>query len=209
MNKNKLNKKLIFSLICFFSALIFASFIFYFLFNNSSNVPVKKEIEPNDTMEYAQFIDGSVLINGSFKSTNGNIDTDYYEINPTNGFIMDFYIKTSKKHHFEIDILNVFDESILNIKSRDVLNYNGKILIKGFLIKNNPYFIRLQSELLDKNKPVKYDMSITFTSEYPILNEIEPNDNFKNSDRIISFDKPVQGYFIKKNIILDERLEII
>ena len=45
--------------------------------NSISNIIIKDEIEPNNTIEYSQFIDTDTHINASF---NNSSDIDYYHI---------------------------------------------------------------------------------------------------------------------------------
>ena len=93
-------------IICFLIAL--------FLFACSKanrDITERDEIEPNDSHEYAQFIDSNILIKANLDFE----DIDYYKISPTNGFIMDFSIKAD----------NYFNNIILSIGSIDSISFEA------------------------------------------------------------------------------------
>lgn len=198
-----MNKKIVAVLIAFLLCLV-SYFVFFSKsnFNGVKENNKRKEIESNDTMEYAQFIDSNIFIEGSLKNLE---DIDYYKISPTNGFIMDFNFKTLKKYSVQVELLNFAGKSLIYINSRDIKNYNGNIFISNFLMMNDYYYIKLQT---DKDYGIiKYDMDINIKSGYPFFYESEPNDNFENANNILSFEKPVEGAFLKKSLEEDKRLK--
>ena len=96
----------------------------------------KEEIEPNNSLEYSQYIDLSSSINGSFYNES---DADFYCISPTNGFIMDFFISVYDiKANVSLDIFSSND-MLFSINTKDIENYKGFIELKDILFKYDSY----------------------------------------------------------------------
>lgn len=177
-------------IICFLIAL--------FLFACSKanrDITERDEIEPNDSHEYAQFIDSNILIKANLDFE----DIDYYKISPTNGFTMDFSIKA--ENYFDniiFEILNNDAKKILfKIETKDILNYHGVIEMKDLILNENGFLFKLTSDKLEENKKIKYDISFNFKNEYNFKNERENNDNFNKANIIDYPNQIIYGYFIK------------
>lgn len=177
-------------IICFLIAL--------FLFACSKanrDITDRDEIEPNDSHEYAQFIDSNILIKANLDFE----DIDYYKISPTNGFIMDFSIKA--ENYFDNIIFEILDNDakkiLFKIETKDILNYHGIIEMKDLILNENGFLFKLTSDKLEENKKIKYDISFNFKNEYNFKNEIENNDNFNKANIIDYPNQIIYGYFIK------------
>ena len=177
-------------IICFLIAL--------FLFACSKanrDITERDEIEPNDSHEYAQFIDSNILIKANLDFE----DIDYYKISPTNGFIMDFSIKA--ENYFDNIIFEILDNDakkiLFKIETKDILNYHGIIEMKDLILNENGFLFKLTSGKLEENKKIKYDISFNFKNEYNFKNEIENNDNFNKANIIDYPNQIIYGYFIK------------
>lgn len=177
-------------IICFLIAL--------FLFACSKanrDITERDEIEPNDSHEYAQFIDSNILIKANLDFE----DIDYYKISPTNGFIMDFSIKAY--NYFDNIIFEILDNEakkiLFKIETKDILNYHGIIEMKDLILNENGFLFKLTSDKLEENKKIKYDISFNFKNEYDFKNERENNDNFNKANIIDYPNQIVYGYFIK------------
>ena len=177
-------------IICFLIAL--------FLFACSKanrDVTERDEIEPNDSHEYAQFIDSNILIKANLDFE----DIDYYKISPTNGFIMDFSIKA--ENYFDNIIFEILDNEakkiLFKIETKDILNYHGIIEMKDLILNENGFLFKLTSDKLEENKKIKYDISFNFKNEYNFKNERENNDNFNKANIIDYPNQIIYGYFIK------------
>lgn len=177
-------------IICFLIAL--------FLFACSKanrDITERYEIEPNDSHEYAQFIDSNILIKANLDFE----DIDYYKISPTNGFIMDFSIKA--ENYFDNIIFEILDNEakkfLFKIEIKDILNYHGIIEMKDLILNENGFLFKLTSGKLEENKKIKYDISFNFKNEYNFKNEIENNDNFNKANIIDYPNQIIYGYFIK------------
>ena len=177
-------------IICFLIAL--------FLFACSKanrDITERDEIEPNDSHEYAQFIDSNILIKANLDFE----DIDYYKISPTNGFIMDFSIKAD--NYFDNIIFEILDNEakkiLFKIETKDILNYHGIIEMKDLILNENGFLFKLTSDKLEENKKIKYDISFNFKNEYDFKNERENNDNFNKANIIDYPNQIVYGYFIK------------
>ena len=177
-------------IICFLIAL--------FLFACSKanrDITERDEIEPNDSHEYAQFIDSNILIKANLDFE----DIDYYKISPTNGFIMDFSIKAD--NYFDNIIFEILDNEakkiLFKIETKDILNYHGIIEMKDLILNENGFLFKLTSVKLEENKKIKYDISFNFKNEYDFKNERENNDNFNKANIIDYPNQIVYGYFIK------------
>ena len=177
-------------IICFLIAL--------FLFACSKanrDITERDEIEPNDSHEYAQFIDSNILIKANLDFE----DIDYYKISPTNGFIMDFSIKAD--NYFDNIIFEILDndakKNLLKIETKDILNYHGIIEMKDLILNENGFLFKLTSDKLEENKKIKYDISFNFKNEYNFKNERENNDNFNKANIIDYPNQIIYGYFIK------------
>ena len=177
-------------IICFLIAL--------FLFACSKanrDITERDEIEPNDSHEYAQFIDSNILIKANLDFE----DIDYYKISPTNGFIMDFSIKA--ENYFDNIIFEILDNDakkiLFKIETKDILNYHGIIEMKDLILNENGFLFKLTSDKLEENKKIKYDISFNFKNEYDFKNERENNDNFNKANIIDYPNQIIYGYFIK------------
>ena len=177
-------------IICFLIAL--------FLFACSKanrDITERDEIEPNDSHEYAQFIDSNILIKANLDFE----DIDYYKISPTNGFIMDFSIKA--ENYFDNIIFEILDNEakkiLFKIETKDILNYHGIIEMKDLILNENGFLFKLTSDKLEENKKIKYDISFNFKNEYNFKNERENNDNFNKANIIDYPNQIIYGYFIK------------
>ena len=177
-------------IICFLIAL--------FLFACSKanrDITERDEIEPNDSHEYAQFIDSNILIKANLDFE----DIDYYKISPTNGFIMDFSIKA--ENYFDNIIFEILDNEakkiLFKIETKDILNYHGIIEMKDLILNENGFLFKLTSDKLEENKKIKYDISFNFKNKYNFKNEIENNDNFNKANIIDYPNQIIYGYFIK------------
>lgn len=177
-------------IICFLIAL--------FLFACSKanrDITERDEIEPNDSHEYAQFIDSNILIKANLDFE----DIDYYKISPTNGFIMDFSIKA--ENYFDNIIFEILDNDakkiLFKIETKDILNYHGIIEMKDLILNENGFLFKLTSDKLEENKKIKYDISFNFKNEYNFKNERENNDNFNKVNIIDYPNQIIYGYFIK------------
>lgn len=177
-------------IICFLIAL------FLFACSKSNrDVTERNEIEPNDSHEYAQFIDSNILIKANLDFE----DIDYYKISPTNGFIMDFSIKAD--NYFDNIIFEILDNDakkiLFKIETKDILNYHGIIEMKDLILNENGFLFKLTSDKLEENKKIKYDISFNFKNEYNFKNERENNDNFNKANIIDYPNQIIYGYFIK------------
>lgn len=177
-------------IICFLIAL------FLFACSKSNKyITERDEIEPNDSHEYAQFIDSNILIKANLDFE----DIDYYKISPTNGFIMDFSIKAL--NYFDNIIFEILDNDakkiLFKIETKDILNYHGIIEMKDLILNENGFLFKLTSDKLEENKKIKYDISFNFKNEYNFKNEIENNDNFNKANIIDYPNQIIYGYFIK------------
>ena len=177
-------------IICFLIAL--------FLFACSKanrDITERNEIEPNDSHEYAQFIDSNILIKANLDFE----DIDYYKISPTNGFIMDFSIKA--ENYFDNIIFEILDNEakkiLFKIETKDILNYHGIIEMKDLILNENGFLFKLTSDKLEENKKIKYDISFNFKNEYNFKNERENNDNFNKANIIDYPNQIIYGYLIK------------
>lgn len=177
-------------IICFLIAL--------FLFACSKanrDITERDEIEPNDSHEYAQFIDSNILIKANLDFE----DIDYYKISPTNGFIMDFSIKA--ENYFDNIIFEILDNDakkiLFKIETKDILNSHGIIEMKDLILNENRFLFKLTSDKLEVNKKIKYDISFNFKNEYNFKNERENNDNFNKANIIDYPNQIIYGYFIK------------
>ena len=177
-------------IICFLIAL--------FLFACSKanrDITERDEIEPNDSHEYAQFIDSNIIIKANLDFE----DIDYYKISPTNGFIMDFSIKA--ENYFNNIIFEILDNDakkiLFKIETKDILNYHGIIEMKDLILNENGFLFKLTSDKLEENKKIKYDISFNFKNEYNFKNERENNDNFNKANIIDYPNQIIYGYFIK------------
>lgn len=192
-------------IICFLIAL------FLFACNKANrDITERNEIEPNDSHEYAQFIDSNILIKANLDFE----DIDYYKISPTNGFIMDFSIKA--ENYFDNIIFEILDNDakkiLFKIETKDILNYHGIIEMKDLILNENGFLFKLTSDKLEENKKIKYDISFNFKNEYNFKNERENNDNFNKANIIDYPNQIIYGYFIKNyngdiNNSIDENIK--
>ncbi|PCG20522.1 hypothetical protein [Brachyspira sp. G79] len=169
--------------------------------NNRENNMIsvnRDEIEPNDSLEYSQFIDTSTSINASFKSDE---DIDYYQIKPTNASVMDLSIYANKLD-INLTLISSSNSNVININTKDIENYKGFIELKDFMFYDDSYFLKLSSD-----KEGKYDLRFEFKNDYFPSNEIEPNNNI-NSANIINYpNELVYGYFLYNDFDIDENIK--
>lgn len=168
--------------------------------NMQNNSIVKiKEIEPNNTLEYSQYIDFSSLAECKFDNNN---DIDFYQISPTNGFVMDFFIYA---YDIKANIsFNIFssDKTIFSINTEDIINYKGFIELKDIILDDaNSYFIRLNAD-----RECKYNLKFIFKELY-ISNEEEPNNIIKKANIINYPNELIYGYFIKNYLNIEEYIK--
>ena len=177
-------------IICFLIALFLLA-----CSKSNRDITERDEIEPNDSHEYAQFIDSNILIKANLDFE----DIDYYKISPTNGFIMDFSIKA--ENYFDNIIFEILDNDakkiLFKIETKDILNYHGIIEMKDLILNENGFLFKLTSDKLEENKKIKYDISFNFKNEYNFKNERENNDNFNKANIIDYPNQIIYGYFIK------------
>lgn len=169
--------------------------------SDASNIISKNEIEPNNSIEYSQFIDTDTHINAGFNDLN---DIDYYHISPTNGFAMDFYISIANKNaDVQLELLNA-NNTLFKFNTKDILDYNSVLNLKDILLEETNYFLKLNSDLESK-----YELKFIFKNNIVINNEKEPNDALNNADSINSPNDPIYGYFIKSDsdIAIDDILK--
>lgn len=165
-------------------------------YNNKNNINIInkiREIEPNNTLEYSQYIDSNIYINGNFEN---HMDIDYYIINATNKFVMDFlasFYDTKANIYLNIYSSN---KTLFCINTGDLKDYRGLIEFKDIILNDDIYFLRLHSD----NK-IKYHLKFIFKDDNICLNEIEPNDYISNANNINYPNELIYGYFIKNNII--------
>lgn len=188
----------------FKKTIIFLLIILIIFSCNKNNIIERNEIETNDTPEYAQFVDSNILIKANLKSE----DIDYYNISPTNGFIMDFSVKVKNRNNINLEILDEnAEKSLFKIYTKDILNYNGKIEMKYLILRENKFFFKLTSE--EKNE-FDYNISFNFKNEYMNKTETEINDNFQSAN-IIDYPKQIiYGYFLKnynEKIAIEEKIK--
>ena len=172
---------------------------------NKNNIIERNEIEPNDSPEYAQFIDFDILIKAKLSSE----DIDYYNISPTNGFIMDFSIKAENHNNINLEILDEnAEKSLFKINTKDILNYNGKIEMKDLILREDKFFFKLTSE--EAKNEFNYNISFNFKNEYINKTETEINDNFQSANTIDYPKQIIYGYFLKnynEKISIDENIK--
>lgn len=185
--------------------LIFIIFLLIIFTCDKNNIIERKEIEPNDSPEYAQFIDSNILIKANLNSE----DIDYYNISPTNGFIMDFSIKVLNHNNINLEILDEnLEKTLFKIDAKDILNYNYNIEMKDLILREDKFFFKLTSE--ESKNEFNYNISFNFKNEYTRKTETEINDNFQSAN-IIDYPKQIiYGYFIKnynEKISIDENIK--
>ena len=189
----------------FKKTIIFLLIILIIFSCNKNNIIEKNEIEPNDSPEYAQFIDFDILIKAKLNSE----DIDYYNISPTNGFIMDFSIRAENHNNIDLEILDEnADKTLFKINTKDILNYNGKIEMKDLILREGKFFFKLTSE--EVRNEFNYNISFNFKNEYINKTETEINDNFQSANTIDYPKQIIYGYFLKnynEKISIDENIK--
>ena len=188
-----------------FKKLYITIFLLIIFSCNKNNIIERNEIEPNDNPEYAQFVDFDILIKAKLNSE----DTDYYNISPTNGFIMDFSIKAENHNNIDLEILDEnADKTLFKINTKDILNYNGKIEMKDLILRKDKFFFKLTSE--EARNEFNYNISFNFKNEYINKTETEINDNFQSANTIDYPKQIIYGYFLKnynEKINIDENIK--
>ena len=188
-----------------FKKLYITIFLLIIFSCNKNNIIERNEIEPNDNPEYAQFVDFDILIKAKLSSE----DIDYYNISPTNGFIMDFSIKAENHNNIDLEILDEnAEKSLFKINTKDILNYNGKIEMKDLILREDKFFFKLTSE--EARNEFNYNISFNFKNEYINKTETEINDNFQSANTIDYPKQIIYGYFLKNynaKISIDENIK--
>ena len=188
-----------------FKKLYITIFLLIIFSCNKNNIIERNEIEPNDNPEYAQFVDFDILIKAKLNSE----DIDYYNISPTNGFIMDFSIKAENHNNINLEILDEnAEKSLFKINTKDILNYNGKIEMKDLILREDKFFFKLTSE--EVRNEFNYNISFNFKNEYINKTETEINDNFQSANTIDYPKQIIYGYFLKnynEKISIDENIK--
>ena len=165
--------------------------------NNKMNIIKADEIEPNDSLEYSQFIDSSVSVNASFDETD-----DYYQINPTNAVSMDFYIAVyDSKANVDLEIFSS-NRTLFHINTGDISDYKSVIQLKDIMLYYDVYFLKLNSD-----KECKYNLKFVFKYENLPINELESNNTVNEADTINYPNEIIYGYFIKNDFVIDERIK--
>ena len=188
-----------------FKKLYITIFLLIIFSCNKNNIIERNEIERNDNPEYAQFVDFDILIKAKLSSE----DIDYYNISPTNGFIMDFSIKAENHNNINLEILDEnAEKSLFKINTKDILNYNGKIEMKDLILREDKFFFKLTSE--EARNEFNYNISFNFKNEYINKTETEINDNFQSANTIDYPKQIIYGYFLKNynaKISIDENIK--
>ena len=188
-----------------FKKLYITIFLLIIFSCNKNNIIERNEIERNDNPEYAQFVDFDILIKAKLSSE----DIDYYNISPTNGFIMDFSIRAENHNNIDLEILDEnADKTLFKINTKDILNYNGKIEMKDLILREDKFFFKLTSE--EVRNEFNYNISFNFKNEYINKTETEINDNFQSANTIDYPKQIIYGYFLKnynEKISIDENIK--
>lgn len=166
----------------------------------NENTLKREEIEPNNSLEYSQYIDCNTLISGNIDNYN---DIDFYQINPTNGFVMDFSMSVyNLEASISMNIISTNNDTIFSINSEDISNYKGFIELKDILLNYDAYYLKLNAD-----KECKYNLKFIFNDNYMPSNEAEPNNTIYEVDIINYPNEMVYGYFIKSYFNLDEYIK--
>ena len=166
----------------------------------NENTLKREEIEPNNSLEYSQYIDCNTLISGNIDNYN---DIDFYQINPTNGFFMDFSMSVyNLEASISMNIISTNNDTIFSINSEDISNYKGFIELKDILLNDDAYYLKLNAD-----KECKYNLKFIFNDNYMPSNEVEPNNTIYEADIINYPNEMVYGYFIKSYFNLDEYIK--
>ena len=166
----------------------------------NENTLKREEIEPNNSLEYSQYIDCNTLISGNIDNYN---DIDFYQINPTNGFVMDFSMSVyNLEASISMNIISTNNDTIFSINSEDISNYKGFIELKDILLNDDAYYLKLNAD-----KECKYNLKFIFNDNYMPSNEVEPNNTIYEADIINYPNEMVYGYFIKIYFNLDEYIK--
>lgn len=169
----------------------------YILSCNENN-NIINEIEPNDTIEYAQFIESDINLRGSFSDD----DIDYYYIKPTNGFIMNFNLSVNNDSNILLEFISKENSnSIFVFESKNIKNYSRKIGLDNILLNESEYLLKLYSD-----GSADYSMSLMFSREYNYKNENEYNDNIYIADGIDYPNQKIIGHFINEGFSIDESI---
>ncbi|WP_252195342.1 hypothetical protein [Brachyspira hyodysenteriae] len=164
------------------------------------NISKRDEIEPNNSIEYSQYIDCNTLISGNIDDYN---DIDFYQINPTNGFVMDFSMSFyNLEASISMDIISTNNDIMFSINSEDVSNYKGFVELNDILLRDEVYFLKLNAD-----KECKYNLKFIFRDDYIPSNEAEPNNNIYEADNINYPNEVIYGYFIKNYFNIDEYIK--
>lgn len=167
---------------------------------SSENILKRDEIEPNNSIEYSQYIDCNTLISGNIDDYN---DIDFYQINPTNGFVMDFSMSFyNLEANISMDIISTNNDIMFSINSEDVSNYKGFVELNDILLRDEVYFLKLNAD-----KECKYNLKFIFRDDYIPSNEAEPNNNIYEADNINYPNEVIYGYFIKNYFNIDEYIK--
>ncbi|WP_157151857.1 DNA-binding protein [Brachyspira sp. SAP_772] len=166
--------------------------------NRNNNTSTVNEIEPNDNEEYAQFIESDISLKGSLIID----DIDYYHIKPTNGFIMNFGLYANNDSNIVLEFYNKENKDILfKIETQKAKDYFGNIELKNIVLKQNEYLLKLTSE-----DEIDYNLKLNFSDDYKYKNEYN-NNNIFYAEEIGYPNQKINGFFIKKDLVLDEVLK--
>ena len=175
------------------------TFILSISCSRNNNTTTVNEIEPNDNEEYAQFIESDISLKGSF-----NIDDiDYYHIKPTNGFIMNFGLYANNDSNIVLEFYNKENRDIVfRVETKNAKNYFGNIELKNILLNEKEYLLKLTSE-----DNIDYNLKLNFSDDYKYKNGNEYNDNILYAEEIEYPNQKINGFFIKKDLVLDEKIK--
>lgn len=175
------------------------TFILSISCSRNNNTTTVNEIEPNDNEEYAQFIESDISLKGSF-----NIDDiDYYHIKPTNGFIMNFGLYANNDSNIILEFYNKENRDIVfRVETKNAKNYFGNIELKNILLNEKEYLLKLTSE-----DNIDYNLKLNFSDDYKYKNGNEYNDNILYAEEIEYPNQKINGFFIKKDLVLDEKIK--
>ena len=174
-------------------------FILIISCNRNNNIITVNEIEPNDNEEYAQFIESDIILKGSIKID----DIDYYHIKPTNGFIMNFGFYANDNSDIVLEFHNKENRDIVfRVETQNAKNYFGHIELKNIVLKQNEYLLKLTSQ-----DEIDYNLKLNFSEDYKYKNGNEYNDNIFYAEVIEYPNQKINGFFIKKDLALDEKIK--
>lgn len=170
----------------------------------NSNELLVKEIEPNDSLEYAQFIDTSILMEASVSDN----DIDYYHIKSDSAWYFSYNIRTSLYKTSDNLILELMenDEVVQQIDISLIKDYYENMDYLIYKIDNTKNYYFKVSSSLETDDIIDYYLSINFHSNFISKVEIEPNNTFSLAQDIISPNTKIEGFFTKS--IIDNNMKL-